>query len=461
MLNCLVRLENKSRFFLERFIMSKGLTFCGGVHPACNKEYTKDKIIREIQAPDQVIIPVLQHIGNPAKPVVKIGDEVLMGQLIAQADGFISSNIYSSVSGKVSAIKKLEHPVVGKFSAIVIDNDKQEKAAEPINTKSIDELSPEEVVELIKKAGIVGMGGASFPTFVKAMVKDKNIDTLLINAVECEPYLTCDYRIMIEKTDQTIKGILALNKAIGAKDIYIGIENNKPLAIDRISDYIKEKGITNIKVVSLATKYPQGGEKQLIKAVLNKEVPPTKLPLDVGCVVQNVGTAYAIYEAIYQGKPLIDRVLTLTGSCVKNPGNFKVKIGTPIKEIIEKAALGFTSEPAKIISGGPMMGMTQYTTDVPVIKGMSGILCLTEDQTSTEDEGPCINCAKCVDVCPMRLIPTRLARAVKFGKIADTETYNIMDCMECGCCTYGCPAHISLVQYVKVGKQKLKVLKTK
>ena len=434
------------------------MTFKGGVHPPEHKEITVDKKIKKVEAPDIIVLPLTQHIGAPNEPLVKVGDQVKVGQKIAEARAFVSAPVHSSVSGKVKSIEKYFHPVIGKSQAIIIENDKKYETIEFKKIDNVDTLKKEEIVSIIKDSGLVGLGGATFPTHVKLSVPEgKTIDTLVINGAECEPYLTCDHRIMIEKTEEVLKGINIASRALGVKNVFLAIEENKLSAVFTVEKVLqklnKKFGNTPIKVIVLETKYPQGGEKQLIKAILKREVPPGKLPLDVGVVVQNVGTCFAIYEAVYEGKPLIERALTITGSCVKNSGNFSVRLGTPLREVVNHCG-GFTEEPAKIISGGPMMGIAQYSLDIPIIKGTAGIVFLSKKEVEVAEETPCIRCAKCVDVCPVNLTPTDIMRMVKHSRWHYLDTLYPTDCMECGSCTYMCPSRIPLVQYIKLAKIK-------
>ena len=425
-------------------------TFCGGVRLAEEKELTVEKKIKEIPAPKELVVPLRQHIGSPNEALVKPGDTIKVGQLLGDSKAFVSAPVHSPVSGQVKNVQNFFHPVFGKSPAITIENDNSFESISAPSQTDPERLSKAELIAIIKNAGLVGMGGAAFPTHVKLSIPEgKKIDTLIINGSECEPYLTCDHRLMVEKTAEILKGISIVSKITGAKNTIIAIEANKLGAV-----FAMKKNITTpTKVVILKTKYPQGGEKQLIKAVLKREVPPGKLPLDVGALVQNVGTCFAIHDAVHNKLPLIERCVTFTGNCLKEPGNYKVKIGTRIKDIVEFCG-GFTKKPIKIISGGPMMGVTQYTLDVPVVKGTTGVLFLSEKEAKIYDEMPCIKCAKCVDVCPVRLIPTDIMRMAKFSKWEYLKELHPSDCMECGACSYVCPSKIPLAQYVKLGKIK-------
>ncbi|MFH1540464.1 MAG: electron transport complex subunit RsxC [Elusimicrobiota bacterium] len=441
--------------------------FITGVHPQESK-YTSQIKIEEMPLPKKVVLPLLQHTGAPSKPIVKIGDSVKTGQLIAESAGFISANLHSSISGKISAIENRIHPNRSNFESIIIDSDDKD---ESINFISHDpeKLSPSELVEIIKNAGIVGLGGAAFPTHVKlsppSTESKKKIDTVILNGCECEPYLTCDHRVMVEETKKIVGGLKLIMKILDVQNSFIAIEDNKKDAIEKFnnvitsSDEIETKWFqTNkIKVIKLKTKYPQGAEKQLIKATLKREVPSGKLPMDVGCVVQNVQTAKAIYEAVYEGKPLYERIITVAGG-VKRPCNLKVRVGTSLSEIIDYCG-GFAGEVKKVIAGGPMMGITQFTLDVPVVKDFSGIVALTE--IKDYEPSNCIRCGKCVDTCPMGLVPTIISRLVEKEKYDELKNYNLLDCMECGCCAFECPAKIHLVQNIKLAKIVMKTDKVK
>lgn len=429
-------------------------TFKGGVHPPSCKEFTNNKAIEAASIPDIVIIPMQQHIGAPCEPIVNVKAKVKKGQKVGEGKAFVSSPVHSSISGEVTAIEPRPHPSGDKVLSVVIKSDGQDEIYEGINTfGDITALSPEEIKKIIRESGIVGMGGAGFPTQVKlSPPPEKDIDTLIINGAECESYLTADYRIMLELTDEIIFGIKAVIKALGVKKAYIGIEDNKPDAYQKFRDRLADKG--NIEVVSLKTKYPQGGEKQLIYSITGREVPSGGLPMDVGVVVQNVGTILAVSNAIKTGMPLIDRVVTVTGSGVKEPKNLLARIGTPFSDLIELCG-GFNGDPGKVIMGGPMMGLAQKDLNVPVVKGTSGILVLTKEEAKHFEEGPCIKCARCVDMCPISLLPTRIAHFSKMEMWDEAEEYNALDCIECGCCSYICPAKIPLVQRIRIAKSEI------
>ena len=431
-------------------------TFRGGTHLSEHKELTVDKKIRPLNAPAEVILPLGQHIGAPNKAIVNVGDSLKAGQRIGETDAFVSSPVHSSVSGKVKAISSFFNPVLGKSPAITIENDGKNETIAFVKREEPETLPKEELIKIIKDAGIVGMGGATFPTHVKLNVpKGKSIDTLIVNGAECEPYLTCDHRLMLEKTNEILKGIKIVARILGVKNIILGVEENKLSAIFALEKHArqinKNSPQTPIQIIMLKTKYPQGGERQLLKAILKREVPPGKLPLDVGALVQNVGTCFAIYEAVYEGKPLTERCVTFTGSPLAEPGNFVVKLGMRLRDAIESSG-GFKEDPAKIIVGGPMMGAAQYSLDIPIIKGVTGVVFLSKKESEVLEETPCIRCAKCVDICPVNLTPTEIMRMVKYLKWYNMPKLHATDCMECGACAYTCPSSIPLVQYIKLAK---------
>lgn len=434
-------------------------TFRGGIHPKYCKDISIREPLRTPGAPKSVVIPLMQHIGAPNEPLVKKGDIVAEGQVLGSSPAFVSSPVHATVSGTVTDIKKAFHPVLGPTLSVFVERD-EGKALLKYENKAEVLPSPEKIREQVKRSGIVGMGGAAFPTHVKLSVPEgKKIDTLIVNGAECEPYLTCDHIAMTRRTNEILEGIEIAARVLEPDNIYIAVEDNKKAAIFAFQKMIKETTrfpASDIKVVPLRTKYPQGGEKQLINAVTGREVPPGKLPLDIGCMVQNVGTLYAVYEAVYFGKPLIERIVTVSGDCLERPGNYLLRIGTTIKEIVDSFGIELSKPPRKVIMGGPMMGIAQPHTDVPIIKSTSGILFLSEDAAAEYEEGPCIRCAKCVDVCPVKLVPTEIIKNVRIGKWEAVDRQNIADCMECGSCTYTCPARIPLVQYIKQGKDALR-----
>ncbi|MDG5817010.1 electron transport complex subunit RsxC [Chitinispirillales bacterium ANBcel5] len=435
--------------------MFKKYSFKGGIHPPHNKKQTESLTIEEFAAPDKVIIPLSQHIGAPAKAVVKRGDRVCIGQTIGDAGGFVSAPVHSSVSGTVKSVGMFPHPTGKQTMAVEIENDGTDEFA-PLESfeKPWKEAAPGELIQKINNCGIVGMGGATFPTHVKlSPPSNKPIDTLIINGAECEPYLTADHRLMLERTEGLLTGALITRKILGAKRCTIAIEDNKADAIAAISQKLSDPKFKDLSVGVLKSKYPQGGEKQLINAVTSREVPSGGLPMDIGCVVENVSTALAIYDAIIDGKPLYQRVVTITGPLTRTPKNLLVRIGTPVMNILQACDVDF-SMLKKVVTGGPMMGIALSTLDVPVIKSTSGLLTLDE-KTPGIREYPCINCGKCVKICPMKLIPSRICKYAEKGKLDDAAEWNLMDCMECGSCTYTCPSKINLVHYIRLGKYQI------
>jgi electron transport complex protein RnfC len=435
------------------------LTFKGGIHPYEGKELSKDKPIKEYFPKGEVVISMSQHIGAPAKPIVKVGDKVLVGQLIGEASGFISANIHSSVSGTVKKIEQRMLVNGGKSLCVIIDNDGEFTELPLTKSRSLEELSKSEIVELVKNAGIVGMGGAGFPTNVKLSPKEpEKIDYIIVNGSECEPYLTSDYRRLIEEPEKLISGLKIMLKLFdGAKGI-IAVEDNKMDAIIKLKDLVKNE--ENIEVKSLYTKYPQGAERMLIYSVTGRSIDSSKLPADAGCIVDNVDTVFAVNNAVMSNKPLLRRVITVTGDAVKEPQNFLVPIGTNHRELVE-AAGGFVSEPEKIISGGPMMGMAISSLDVPVTKTSSALLCYIKDPLSDINQTNCINCGRCVKVCPGRVIPSKLAKFSDNGDEENFLKYNGMECCECGCCSYICPAKRNLTQAIKTMRKQVLASKKK
>lgn len=434
-------------------------TFKGGIHPYEGKELTMDKETKEYLPKGDMVYPLSQHIGAPATPIVKKGDRVLAGQLIAEASGFVSANIHSSVSGTVKAIEPRLTASGTKVNSIIIDNDKLYEEVQFVpNNKPLDELTKEEILDAIKAAGVVGMGGAGFPTHVKLSPKNaEDIDTIIVNASECEPYLTSDYRRIMDEADKVIEGLrIVLTLFPKAKGI-IGIENNKPKAIKLLKE--KLSGAEDIVVNVLKTKYPEGAERQLIYANTGRYINSKMLPADAGCIVHNVDTVYAICEAVREGRPIIDRLVTVTGDAIEDPCNIHTRVGTSYAELIE-AAGGFKTEPEKIISGGPMMGKAIYSVDIPAMKSTSAILCMTKDEVSQYETTACIRCGRCVDVCPGRVMPNTLADLVEHNDIEGFLERDGMECCECGCCSYVCPAKRHLTQEI-AGARKLVLAKGK
>jgi len=430
-------------------------TFKGGIHPSDKKELAANSPITDAKAPKMIIIPLSQHIGAPCNPVVTIGQEVRKGQVVGEPSAFVSSPVHSSVSGKVVAIGEFPNAMGRMINSVVIENDGKDEWTALKDNPDYMGLSPEELKEKVKAAGIVGMGGAAFPTSVKlSPPKEKTIDAVLINGAECEPYLTADYRLMLEKPKEVVEGLKVLMKILGVQKGYIGIEDNKPDAIAKMKE--AAAGDAGISVITCEVKYPQGAEKMLIKAVLGREVPPRALPMDVGVVCQNVGTALAIFEAARYGKPLIERVVTVTGEGISQPKNLMVRVGTKVGDLID-ACGGFSKGVGKVISGGPMMGFALSSLDVAVTKGTSGILVMPEEIVAHGEEfGPCIRCSRCIDICPMGLMPSMLSVLSEKGFYEEAKEYNLFDCFECGSCAFVCPSKRPIVQLVRLAKSMVK-----
>lgn len=429
----------------------KRKTFKGGAHPYDGKKMSRECPIEILNPGDTLVYPLSQHIGAMAKPLVKAGDRVLVGQKIAEKGGFISANIHSSVSGTVKAIEKRLVATGGMVDSIVVENDGMYEEAAPIFSGNPDELSKDEIIKIIEEAGIVGMGGAGFPTNVKLSPKNADIiDSIIVNGAECEPYLTSDYRRMVEQTDKLVKGLKIVLKIFPDAKGYFGIEDNKPEAIEALLKATENED--RIEVVPLKTKYPQGGERSMIYAVTGRKINSKMLPADVGCIVHNVDTIYAIYNAVYNGKPLIERIVTITGDAVRTPKNFQVRIGTSFRELID-AAGGFTTEPEKIISGGPMMGFSFFNIDVPVVKGSSSLLAFIKDDVSHEEPSACIRCGRCAAACPEHLLPMKLAALAGQNEPEEFKKLGGMECVECGCCSYVCPAKRQVTQSVRSMKK--------
>ncbi len=431
-------------------------TFKRGVHPFDGKEIAKDCAIQSLDAEDEMVFPLSQNLGAPSKPVVAKGDRVLKGQMIAEAGGFIGAPIHSSVSGTVKAIEKRLVVNGSKVDSIVIENDRLDEAVEGFGEeRKLDDMSREDIIEAVKNAGIVGLGGAGFPTYVKLSPKNmKDIDTIIINGAECEPYLTSDYRLLLEKPEELIAGIEAILKLFHRKaKAYIGIENNKPEAIELLETLTR--AYDRINVCPLKTKYPQGGERQLIYAITKRKINSKMLPADKGCIVDNVGTVYAIYEAVYKNKPLIHTTVTVTGEGVNKGANFDVPIGVNHKYVLDSAG-GAKENAVKIISGGPMMGFATGSIDVPIVKTSSSILVYTHDEVADATETNCIHCGRCVAACPQSLVPQMMGQAMKRQNVEQFGKLGGMECIECGSCAYVCPAKIPLTQMFKLGRVQLR-----
>ena len=428
----------------------------GGIHPAENK-LSAASPIREAALPKQAVFSMFQHIGAPAKPIVKKGDEVKVGTLLAEAGGFVSAPIYSSVSGKVSKVDVALDASGTRRMAVYVDveGDEWEESIDRSSTlvklSNRPELDSKTIIEKVKNAGIVGMGGATFPCHVKlSPPPGSKAECVIINAVECEPYLTADHRLMLEHPEEILVGLQLIMKAVDVKKGYIGIENNKPDAIALMTE--KAKDYEGIEIVPLKVKYPQGGEKQLIDAVIGRQVPaPPAIPINVGAVVQNVGTAFAIYQAIMKNKPLIDRIITVTGKSLQQPSNLLARLGTPFQQLIDECGV-LPEDTGKIIGGGPMMGKALLSLDIPMTKGSSGLLIMNEKETRRSMPQPCIRCAKCVNVCAMGLEPYLLSKMCAMEDWEGAEKNGIVSCIECGSCQYTCPSNRPLLDMVRVGK---------
>ncbi len=429
------------------------MTFKCGLHPNDGKEFSKDKPIRELLPKGELVFPVSQHIGAPASPIVAVGDAVLRGQKIAEAGGFVSAPIYSSVSGTVKAIQPRRGAVGDMVNSIIIENDGEMKEVEFTPVQNVTALSKEEIIAKVKEAGVVGMGGAGFPTHVKLSPKEPGkIEYIIANCAECEPYLTADYRRMLENPKELIEGMrIVLQLFDNAKGLF-GIEDNKPDCIAKMQELTKNE--PRMEVCPLKTKYPQGGERQLIYATTKREINSTMLPADAGCIVDNVETLISVYNAVKLGKPVMNRIFTVTGDAVAQPGNFNICLGMSYGEVLE-AAGGFRTQPEKIISGGPMMGFSMFSLDIPTTKTSSSLLCLVKDDVAANETTACINCGRCVSACPEQIIPTRLAKMAGYGDMAGFEKWNGMECIECGSCSYICPAKIPLAQSIRTMKKQI------
>ena len=422
------------------------LTFHGGIHPYDGKDLSKDKPMKEIIPRGEMVYPLSQHIGAPAVPIVTKGDHVLVGQKIAEAGGFVSAPIYATVSGIVKTIEPRRVVTGDMVNSIIVDNDQQFEEVTYIS-HDVDTLSKEEIIHLIQEAGVVGMGGAGFPTHVKLSPKEpEKIDYVIANCAECEPYLTSDYRRMIEEPEKVVNGLKIVLKLFEHARGILAVEDNKPNCISLLKQLTKDE--PGISVRALKTKYPQGGERQLIYATTGRKINSTMLPADVGCVVDNVDTIVAIYHAVTEGKPLMNRIVTVTGNAINDPRNFYVRIGMNYHDLIEEAG-GLKTEPEKVVSGGPMMGIALFDLNVPTTKTASALLCLTKDEGSAMEPSACINCGRCVEVCPGRVVPKKLAVCAERHEEEEFVANHGMECCECGCCSYICPAKRQLTQSIK------------
>lgn len=459
-------------------------SFKGGVHPPERKKATESLPVMDARLPERVVIPMAQHIGAPAQPIVKVGDLVKKGQKVGEAQGPVSVPVHASISGKVVAVGSFPSPMGFDAPAVVIESDGLDEWLEGLaGREDYMSMSPDELRAIIKEAGIVGMGGATFPTHIKLdPPKEKKIKYAVLNGAECEPYLTSDSRLMEENPAGILEGLKIMMSILRVTEGYVGIEANKPAAMEKMAEeagkvacelvtetYYERSGLElevpkgcrmSVKVVPLEVKYPQGSEKQLIKAILGLEVPPGHLPMDVGVVVQNVGTAYAIYNAVRSGLPLIERIVTVTGPGIKEPRNLRVRLGTLFSDVIEQCG-GLKDSTAKVIMGGPMMGIAQSGLMVPVIKGTSGIVALTGKEAGVFDVGPCIRCGRCIAVCPMGLNPGLLGQLIEKGRFEEAKEQGILDCFECGSCSFVCPAGRPMVQFSKWAKRELARKKVK
>lgn len=429
------------------------LTFKRGIHPPHRKHLSEHKEIETYLPKGDLVFPMSQHIGTPCTPLVKKGDKVLVGQKIGEASSLISANVISSVSGTVKNVTPMLTDGGKKVMSIIIENDNNYEEVVPTPHENFKSLSNDELLEIIKEAGIVGLGGACFPTHVKLNPpKECNIDTIIVNAAECEPYLTCDHQLMLQHSKEVTEGLEILAHMFPNAKIYLGIENNKKDAITIMKAMLES--LQNVEVAELKTKYPQGAEKQLIYSITKREVPTGKLPTDVGCIIQNVGTVVAIRKAVIEGKPLTERVVTITGGAITTPKNVLVKLGTSVQELIDFCG-GFKETPVKVVCGGPLMGTALFSLDIPAIKDTSGIVCLSAAETSIDQEQNCIRCGRCVSSCPMGLLPNKLNSLVLKRNYEEFEKLNGLNCIECGACSFVCPSKRNLTQSCKEGKKQV------
>lgn len=421
----------------------------GGVHPSDMKSLSNKQPIVRLPLPKELVVSMSQHLGAPATALKAVGDHVSIGEMIGQASSFISANVHSPVDGTVTAIKRVTMANSVCCDALVITPD--EVQSNPFTQRrDYESLSKEQLLSEVKEKGIVGMGGATFPAHVKmSIAPDKKVNALVINGVECEPYLTADHRLMLDRTEEVLEGIMICRKILEPGKVIIGVEANKMDAVERLRSVIESKGYP-IEVMPLKMKYPQGDEKQLLKATINREIPSGKLPLDVGAVVVNMGTSYAVYEAIVYGKPLFERTVSVTGECIAKPCNVTAPIGTKVCDLVAFAG-GFSEEPDKMVSGGPMMGFAFFDENTPIAKGTSGVISIKDKKDYKQTA--CLSCGRCVAHCPIGLMPTKLYALITNGKYEEAMKNSLMDCKECGCCSYSCPAHLDLVHAFKTGKK--------
>jgi electron transport complex protein RnfC len=441
-------------------------SFPGGVHPRYDKDLSAGRATRTLDSPDEVVIPLVQHIGAPAKACVEKGDEVLAGQVVGEAGGFVSAPVHASVSGKVKAVEDRPHPSGRDAPSVVITSDGEDRW---VDLESCDgdvlDAPVDLVKERVKQAGIVGLGGATFPSHVKlSPPADKTIDTVILNGAECEPYLTADHRLMLEQPSLVAQGLALVARVTAAKRGILAVEANKPDAIEALEPEVEKlsgQHGAELSLKVLPVVYPQGAEKQLIFALLRREVPSGGLPMDVGALVHNVGTAASMVQAVASGRPLVERVVTVTGDAVVQPDNFLVRIGTPVSALVEAAGGMVEAGAAKVVVGGPMMGFAQHTLEVPVIKGTSGILLLSGKLARSLESGPCVRCGECVRHCPMKLNPSEIALYSDRDMFEEAEGLGALDCIECGCCSWGCPAAIQLVQLIRKAKVEIMALRAR
>jgi Na+-translocating ferredoxin:NAD+ oxidoreductase subunit C len=432
--------------------LSKRYTFKGGIRPDPAKSQTESLPIEEFPAPSTVIIPLLQHEGTPAIPIVERGDRVLTGQVIGETSGTVSARVHSSVSGVVRSVALFPHPNGTALQAVEIENDgKDDKCPFTSLAKSWRETAPKELALRIAPAGIAGMGGGGFPTHLKLVLPvQKPVDTVIINGIECEPFLTADYRLMIEKIEEWLTGALIIKKITGAAQCFLALNENKPDLLQTITTKLSDTQYAGLTIAKMRAKYPQGSEKQLVKAITGREVPSGMFPVDCKCVVHNVATTLAVRDAVIEGIPLYKRVITVCGSCVRTPKNLLVRIGTPIRSILDACGTDMNAA-KKVIIGGPMMGTTQSSIDIPIIKTVCGIVVL-EKSVPAVREYPCINCGRCFKACPIRLVPSRIVKLVEKERYDEAEQWHLSDCIECGACSYVCPAKLNIVHFMKLGK---------